>query len=628
MPRFTPCSVCDMRVTTSHLAIICDQCDLWCHLTCQNGITLAQYRSLPEEFNWRCPPCTPPEEEPHPKRPRLSAIEMPGLPNANSTRLSENCDIPRADVDFAAEIEPILSYMPASPSIENCSIPNVSCLIERDISYEIPSVYEESTIDQSAPSEECDDVDRTETLTWTKVPNATQRGATHLVNSLGYSFIVSKRRQSTVDWVCVVHNKTTTCKARVKEENGTFTRGVHPHCHPPSVGALTAAKVRAEIRTESLKQPFAAARKLVEAAVRQYVDPQEPCALSQPAALVRAANRQRQKTRPHHPTSLDFEVNMEAIPDDFLRADIEVGCGERFRRHLLLATEKQLALLTSAKQWFVDGTFKLVREPFKQLYSFHAFIKVEDQLKQVPLAFVVMSGKSRRDYEAVLKVLLEVLPAPPKVKSITTDFEAAIWQAVKRTLPEVTMKGCNFHFTQAVWRKLQEVGLQNAFYKKETTYKFCKTLMALAYLPAAHIRAQFEDLVQLCPAEGKIRELVDYIERQWMDNAVFPVESWSVFMRPVRTNNDVEGWHTRLNQTGKANLNIYQLISLLHDEANAIPMQIRFLSGGAVLRYQRSKHRQRQHEIITAWEDLNTGRLSGAQLLRKCAKLNDPVVEE
>ena len=190
------------------------------------------------------------------------------------------------------------------------------------------------------------------------------------------------------------------------------------------------------------------------------------------------------------------------------------------------------------------------------------------------------------------------------------------------------MKGCNFHFTQAVWRKLQEVGLQNAFYKKETTYKFCKTLMALAYLPAAHIKAQFEDLVQLCPAEGKIRELVNYIERQWMENAAFPVESWSVFMRPVRTNNDVEGWHNRLNQIGKANLNVYQMISLLHDEASAIPMQIKFLSGGAVLRYQRSKQRQRQHEILTAWEDLNTGRLSGAQLLRKCAKLNDPVVED
>jgi len=43
------------------------------------------------------------------------------------------------------------------------------------------------------------------------------------------------------------------------------------------------------------------------------------------------------------------------------------------------------------------------------------------------------------------------------------DFEAVQWKAVRRDFPDASIKGCCFHYSQAVWRKIQESGLQTAY---------------------------------------------------------------------------------------------------------------------------------------------------------------------
>ena len=134
-----------------------------------------------------------------------------------------------------------------------------------------------------------------------------------------------------------------------------------------------------------------------------------------------------------------------------------------------------------------------------------------------------------------------------------------------------------FYFTQSVWRKIQHLGLQVAYGKQRATFNFCRRLMALAFLPAEYIPAQFAAIKRTINPPPVITQLLGYFETQWMQNTTFTIPSWSVYGRPIRTNNDLEGWHK---------LNLYLLIQILHKEARNIRLQAILISNGTVIRYQ------------------------------------------
>lgn len=70
------------------------------------------------------------------------------------------------------------------------------------------------------------------------------------------------------------------------------------------------------------------------------------------------ANR-RQDLRPKDPTTLDFDLEADHVPDGFFRG---TSCRVNGHRHLIFAIDYQIRLLSRARTLYMDGTFKIVGE--------------------------------------------------------------------------------------------------------------------------------------------------------------------------------------------------------------------------------------------------------------------------
>ena len=201
--------------------------------------------------------------------------------------------------------------------------------------------------------------------------------------------------------------------------------------------------------------------------------------------------------------------------------------------------------------------------------------------------------------------------------------------AVIQVFPGATIKGCVFHFTQALWRKVQDLGLRPVYMERGSiyTYIIIRTMMALPFLPPQEIEPSFRLLAARASSDLLV-QFVNYMDKQWMNNAVFSIESLSVYGLTVRTNNDTEGWHHALNRkAGGQSLSFYRLVPALRGEAEDISYQLRYLREGQTTRRVRVVSRIIEGKIQEAWSKYSAKELSTSELLAECAKVYGPQVE-
>ena len=152
-------------------------------------------------------------------------------------------------------------------------------------------------------------------------------------------------------------------------------------------------------------------------------------------------------------------------------------------------------------------------------------------------------------------------------------------------------------------------------------YRLLRQIMALPMLPPEHIIETFnvitEDLT-----DPNVLLFVEYIHSKWLQHSVWSIEDISVFKQSICMNNDVEGWHRRLNcRARRGRLPFYLLTELLYKEAHSIHIQVVLVSEGCLTRYTRKRYSDINEKLNKYWHRYEVGTVTNAKLLRRCARL-------
>ena len=115
--------------------------------------------------------------------------------------------------------------------------------------------------------------------------------------------------------------------------------------------------------------------------------------------------------------------------------------------------------------------------------------------------------------------------------------------------------GCNFHFNQSVYRKIQKDNVVNDRYKNDGSFNLhLRMFTALAFVPVNDVRESFVELLSSDFVQNNRTVLSSFIyhfETTWIGRAFSPakfkLEWWNAYDATsegqARTNSQMEGWH-------------------------------------------------------------------------------------
>ncbi|CAB4481026.1 unnamed protein product [Rhizophagus irregularis] len=187
--------------------------------------------------------------------------------------------------------------------------------------------------------------------------------------------------------------------------------------------------------------------------------------------------------------------------DALRQMDLTVG----EEKVLIFTTTSNIKYLAQSNFWLADRTFKTVPTIFRQLYTIHGSIGSNENSRIMPLVYALMSNKSEVAYRALFQELIDFgyehdVDLQPQF--IITDFEIAAINAIRAEFQGVQNKGCHFHLSQNIYRKVQELGLTVQYGTDKTFSLLIHHIPALAFLPHNNIPSAFDELRAIMPEEA------------------------------------------------------------------------------------------------------------------------------
>lgn len=123
----------------------------------------------------------------------------------------------------------------------------------------------------------------------------------------------------------------------------------------------------------------------------------------------------------------------------------------------------------------------------------------------IPLVYILLMSKTDKTYTTMFSLIKSQIPNWNPNK-ILIDFEKAVINSIQTILPNTEIKGCYFHFTQALVKRAKKLKLT----KNRSQLKHLALCLALPLIPENLIDDAYLYIMEDCPAGNNITKFNNY----------------------------------------------------------------------------------------------------------------------
>jgi len=118
------------------------------------------------------------------------------------------------------------------------------------------------------------------------------------------------------------------------------------------------------------------------------------------------------------------------------------------------------------------------------------------------------------------------------LKNVALNFEEAAVSAFREVYGDVNIAGCWFHYAQAVVKRVNALGMKDDYRRDVAVTETVQCLLGLPLLPGNHIAQGLVEVRSAIKGDSqgapKLQELVEYVQRQWLDGRTVGPQRLSV----------------------------------------------------------------------------------------------------
>ena len=226
----------------------------------------------------------------------------------------------------------------------------------------------------------------------------------------------------------------------------------------------------------------------------------------------RDVRRQRATHAAYSPISDDgdtlFDISQRftvtSTGDEFLKYD-----NQRAERILIFGTGRSLNFLQNSDNWFMDRTFLTVPAQFAQLYTVHGL----SHSTHIVGAYGLLPNKRLDTYNEFLTQIRNLINHV-NPQNVMIDFEQSTMGALNQVYPVVPQKGCLFHLSKNVRKRVQDEGMSQLYMNDEQFRTNMRMIRALSFVPIGDTTQVFNALSNQTGNEKQV--ILDYSESNYM----------------------------------------------------------------------------------------------------------------